>query len=73
MVKKEDPYIQTSIRVPRDRYAVLEEIKGLEGTPINALVVEAIDFLIKDRYKELEENLNKKTAIVRSVLDSLKE
>jgi hypothetical protein len=50
MVKKEDPYIQTSIRVPRDRYAVLEEIKGLEGTPINALVVEAIDFLIFPYY-----------------------
>jgi hypothetical protein len=63
--------VSTSIRVPLDKYEVLDELKRIEGTPINALVLEGIDCLIKSKRKILNEKLGERTDSIRRVLDEL--
>ncbi len=70
MPKKENT-INTSIRVPEDKYTVLEEIKILKNKPINALVVEGIDLIIKEYKEDLRSNRDRRAGVVDKVLNEL--
>ncbi len=69
MIKERE--IQTSIRVPESKYTLLEELKRIDDKSINALVVEAITLLIKNRKKEIESQLHNRTDKVTDALSKL--
>ena len=69
--KSKNETVSTSIRVPSDKYEVLDEIKRIEGTPINALVLEGIDCLIKSKKEILNKKLGERTDNIRRVLNEL--
>ena len=65
--------VQTSIKVPEDKYEALKELKSIEETTISNLVLEGIDLLLKNRAPVLEDSLGRKADIISKVLKDLKE
>lgn len=65
--------VSTSIKVPVEKYKVLEEIKKATGESIQDLIVESIDLLILDKAKEALEEVNERKVIIEKVISNIKE
>ena len=70
-IMAKEQYVSTSIRVPEDKYKLLEEIKKDDGTPINALVLEGIDMLLSNRKEQLKVAIKERSSTLLDALNNL--
>lgn len=70
-IMAKEQFVSTSIRVPEDKYKLLEEIKKDDGTPINALVLEGIDMLLLSRKEQLKTSIKERSSNLLDVLNNL--
>ena len=71
-IMAKEQFVSTSIRVPEDKYKLLEEIKKDDGTPINALVLEGIDMLLLSRKEQLQRSIKERSSTLLDALNNLK-
>lgn len=65
--------VSTSIKVPVEKYRVLEEIKKATGLSIQDLIIESIDLLILDKAEEALNEVNERKAIIEKVIFNIKD
>jgi len=70
-IMAKEQFVSTSIRVPEDKYKLLEEIKKDDGTPINALVLEGIDMLLLSRKEQLKTSIKERSSNLLDALNNL--
>ena len=70
-IMAKEQYVSTSIRVPEDKYKLLEEIKKDDGTPINALVLEGVDMLLSSRKEQLKTAIKERSSTLLDALNNL--
>jgi hypothetical protein len=72
IMPKKDDAVNTGIRVPREKYELLEEIKKAERKPIKALVLEGIDLVLLKYEDILTERIISRADNVKKVLAEVK-
>ena len=72
IMPKRDDAVNTGIKVPREKYELLEEIKKAERKPIKALVLEGIDLVLLKYEDVLTERVISRADNVKKVLAEVK-